>query len=113
MKLKGDYNSCTSYSKGDVVRWTDGTCMEAKESMTGIPPTDTGRWSRLPQYMWDVVTLILDSIDISKAELDSRITEDTIALKGQGGETDYLLTIDDSGDTPELDIDAVTEEAGS
>ena len=109
MKLKGDYNSGTQYSAGDVVRWTDGTAMMAKETVTGVPPTDTGRWSRLPQYMWDVVTLILDSIDISKATLDSRISDDTIVLTGQGGTTDYLLTVDDTGDTPELDIDAVTE----
>ena len=111
MKLKGDYNSGTSYSKGDVVRWTDGTCMEAKESMTGIPPTDTGRWSRLPQYMWDVVTLILDSIDISKATLESRISDDAIALKGAGDEPkDYLITVDESGDTPDLAVTEVTEE---
>ena len=107
MKLKGDYSSVTSYSKGDVVRWTDGTAMMAKESVTGVPPTRTQEWERLPQYMWDVVTLILDSIDISKATLDSRISEDAIALKGAGDEPkDYVITVDESGDTPDL---AVTE----
>ena len=107
MKLKGDYSSVASYSKGDVVRWTDGTVMMAKESVTGVPPTRTQEWERLPQYMWDVVTLILDSIDISKATLDSRISEDAIALKGAGDEPkDYVITVDESGDTPDL---AVTE----
>ena len=48
MKLKGDYSSVTSYSKGDVVRWTDGTVMMAKESVTGVPPTRTQEWERLP-----------------------------------------------------------------
>ena len=107
MKLKGDYSSVASYSKGDVVRWTDGTAMMAKESVTGVPPTRTQEWERLPQYMWDVVSLILDSIDISKATLDSRISEDAIALKGAGDTPkDYLITIDESGDDPDL---AVTE----
>jgi len=115
MKLKGDYNPATQYSKGDVVRWTDGTSMELiADSATGIPPTDTANWSRLPQYMWDVVTLILDSIDISKAVLDSRITEDAIALKGAGDEPkDYVVTVDESDDTPALAVTEVTEEAGS
>ena len=110
MKLIGDYSGDKQYSAGDVVRWTDGTASEALEDMIGIPPTDTKRWARLPQYMWNVVTLILDSINITQAVIDSRITEDTIVLKGQGGTTDYLLTVDDSGDTPELDIDAITAE---
>ena len=109
MKLKGDYNSGTQYSAGDVVRWTDGTSMQALETMTGVPPTDTGRWARLPQYMWDVVTLILDSIDISKATLDSRISEDAIALKSSGDTpADYVITIDDS-DTPELVVTAADD----
>ena len=112
MKLKGDYKSDVQYSAGDVVRWTDGTAMMAKETVTGVPPTRTQEWERLPQYMWDMVSLILDSIDISKATLDSRISEDTIVLKGQGGTDDYLLTVDDSDDEPVLDIDKV-EEAGS
>ena len=109
MKLIGDYSGEKSYSAGDVVRWTDGTAMMAKESVTGVPPTRTQEWERLPQYMWDVVSLILDSIDISKATLDSRISEDTIVLKGQGGTDDYLLTVDDSDDEPVLDIDKVTD----
>lgn len=109
MKLKGDYSGDVTYSAGDVVRWTDGTAMMAKEAVTGVPPTRTQEWERLPQYMWPVVSLILDSIDISKATLDSRISEDTIVLKGQGGTDDYLLTVDDSDDDPVLDIDKVTD----
>ena len=115
MKLKGDYNALTQYSAGDVVRWTDGTAMMARETVTGIPPTNTASWERLPQYMWDVVTLILDSIgisiDISKATLDSRITEDAIALKGAGDEPkEYVITVDESGDDPDLAVTEVTEE---
>ena len=109
MKLKGDYSGDVTYSAGDVVRWTDGTAMMAKEAVTGVPPTRTQELERLPQYMWDVVSLILDSIDISKATLNSRISEDTIVLKGQGGTDDYLLTVDDSDDDPVLDIDKVTD----
>ena len=110
MRLRGDYSGEENYLAGDVVRWTDGTAMMAKEPVTGVPPTRTQEWERLPQYMWDVVSLIIDSIDISKATLDSRITEDAIALKGQSGSADFLLTVDDSGDSPELDIDAIEEE---
>ena len=114
MKLRGDYKPDVQYSAGDVVRWTDGTAMMAKETVTGVPPTRTQEWERLPQYMWDVVSLILDSIDISKATLDSRITEDAIALKGAGDNPkDYVVTIDESGDDPDLAVTEVTEEAGS
>ena len=111
MKLIGDYSGDKQYSAGDVVRWTDGTAMMAKETVTGVPPTRTQEWERLPQYMWDVVSLILDSIDISKATLDSRISDDAIALKG-AGETpkDYLITIDESGDDPDLAVTEVTED---
>ena len=118
MKLKGDYKSDVQYSAGDVVRWTDGTAMMAKETVTGVPPTRTQEWERLPQYMWDVVALILDSIgistDISKATLDSRISDDAIALKGAGDTPkDYLITVDESGDTPDLAVTEVEEEADS
>ena len=110
MKLIGDYSGEKSYSAGDVVRWTDGTAMMAKESVTGVPPTRTQEWERLPQYMWDVVSLILDSIDISKATLDSRISEDAIALKGAGDTPkDYLITVDESDEDPGLAVTEVTE----
>lgn len=110
MRLRGDYSGEENYSAGDVVRWTDGTAMMAKEPVTGVPPTRTQEWERLPQYMWDVVSLIIDSIDISKATLDSRISDDAIALKGAGDTPkDYLITVDESGEDPDLAVTEVSE----
>ena len=99
MTLKGDYSGAVTYAVGDVVRYQDAGYM-AKEETEGVPPTVDRVWQRLDQSMWDVVDMIIDMIS-------SRITEESIALKGENG--DYLITVDDSGDSPELDITAIEE----
>lgn len=100
MTLKGDYNPSTQYAEGDVVRFQDAGYV-AKESTTGIPPTKDSVWRRLDQDLWDVVDMILDVAALN-------VTDESIVLKGTDGE--YLITVDDSGDTPELAVDAIEEE---
>lgn len=97
MTLKGDYNPSTQYAEGDVVRFQDAGYV-AKESTTGIPPTKDSVWRRLDQDLWDVVDMILDVAALN-------VTDESIVLKGTDGE--YLITVDDSGDTPELAVDAI------
>ena len=115
MNLKGDFNAGTSYSAGDVVRY-DGMAFVAKESVTGIYPTDNLRWNRLDQSMWDIVDLILDSqsaaLSEAKAEIDKKISDDAIVLNGTTDPTaQFVITVDDSGLTPELAVDLLEEEA--
>ena len=89
MTLKGDYSSATSYSAGDVVRFGN-MAYKAKESVTGIPPVDTIRWERLPQFMWDAVDMILDAID--EDLVLEKATADATAAKGdiKSGKTAYV-----------------------
>lgn len=99
MNLKGDYNPSTSYSEGDVVRFQEAGYV-AKESTQGNPPTKDSIWRRLDQDLWDVVDMILDVAALN-------VTDESIVLKGTDGE--YLITVDDSGDTPELAVEEIEE----
>ncbi len=110
MTLKGDFDSGVTYAAGDVVRYQEAGYV-AKEEVTGIPPTVDRCWRRLDPELWDIVDMILDAqanaIEAATAVVNSRITEDSIALKTETA--DYLITVDDSGDTPELDITPIVE----
>lgn len=99
MTLKGDYNGGALYSAGDVVRYQDAGYV-AKESATGIPPTVDRVWRRLDQDLWDVVDMILDVAALN-------VTDESITLKTDNGE--YLISVDDSGDTPELAVEEIEE----
>ena len=107
MTLKGDYDPNVTYSAGDVVRYQDAGYV-AKEEVSDIPPTVDRVWRRLGQELWDVVDMILDAMDNAMAVINSRITEESIALKTDTA--DYIITVDDSGETPELEVTAIEEE---
>lgn len=101
MTLKGDYNPSAQYAEGDVVRFQEAGYV-AKEATEGIPPTKDSIWRRLDQDLWDVVDMILDVAALN-------VTDDSIILKGTD-DAEYLITVDDSGDTPELAVEAIEEE---
>ena len=100
MTLKGDYNPNAEYVAGDVVRFQEAGFV-AKEEVTGIPPTTDRCWRRLDQDLWDVVDMILDVAALN-------VTEEGITLKGDNGS--YYVSVDDSGETPELAVEAIVEE---
>lgn len=100
MTLKGDYNPGTSYSVGDVVRYQDAGYVLKESAPAGTPPTWDLAWTRLNQELWDVVDMILDVAALN-------VTEDGIVLKGDNG--NYFVSVDDSGDTPELAVEAIEE----
>lgn len=61
MKLKGDYSGETSYSVGDVVRFTDGNVYHLQKPCTaGVPPVNTRYWGRANQALEDAVIMVLD-----------------------------------------------------
>jgi len=67
MNLKGDYSGLTSYSVGDVVRFTDDTIYVLRKTCaSGTPPTDTLYWERMPQPMADCAELIMDAVVVAE-----------------------------------------------
>ena len=114
MKLKGDYNGGTDYSVGDVVRFTDGVPYICIRGCTNIVPHDTRYWQRVGQYMDEAVLLVLDGVEMVNSRIDSlniptNINDEAIILKGTG-DNEYLITVDDSGETPELSVELIEEE---
>ena len=106
MKLKGDWNEETSYSIGDVVRYTDGNIYHLfKPCAAGITPIDTLYWVRTSQI---VAIAAGFALDVQEA-IPKNIDDQGITLKTDDGE--YLITVDDSGDTPELEVTELEEPA--
>jgi len=114
MKLKGTYNGETTYSVGDVVLYEDGVSyLLNKPCKAGTPPVKTLYWERLQQPFQEVVGLIMDGLSALGSEIESKIptniSDDAITLKGTD-DAEYLITVDDSGDTPDLTVTLIEEE---
>ena len=110
MKLKGDWDSGTTYDVGDVVRYEDGFYRLAVACAAGITPFDTMYWIPVSQMVAVAAKFALDVMDSVSAKIPVNISDEAITLKTETGE--YLITVDDSGDTPELDVTAIEEEEG-
>lgn len=68
MNIKGDYSGLTSYSVGDVVRFTDNAIYVLRKPATsGTPPINTLYWERMTQPLADAVELIMDAIEVAEA----------------------------------------------
>lgn len=103
MNLRGDYSPDVCYQVGDVVRF-GGMAFELRNpAEAGTPPTYDKAWSRLRQELWDVVDLIISASALN-------VGEDGIILKGTTDpSTSYLISVDDSGLTPDLAVDLIEE----
>ena len=113
--LKGDYNGGTSYSVDDVVRWTNGEIYTLLEPCSaGTPCTDTLYWGKiLDAGLAGVISMVIDlmnSVTEIAATIPTNIGDESIVLKGTE-DAEYLITVDDSGETPELDVTLIEEEA--
>lgn len=172
MKLKGDWDSGTSYSVGDVVRYTDGVIYHLqKPCAAGITPLDTLYWGKADSMTAQAALFALDAVGIAgsnteteeakvsaliapeyskktynagdlvthnkklyKAKADinpadnawtaahwdettvgavipKNISSDAISL--MDGTDEYIITVDATGEEPALDVQIVTEEAGT
>ena len=113
MKLKGNYSADVTYSVGDVVLNSDGVAYIMQNAApAGSDPKDTLYWGRLNQPLNEVVSLIMDGLGIAQDGIDKFFLNDqTLLLKTGEGETEttYAITVDDSGDTPELAVEEVTD----
>ena len=116
MNLKGDYNSGTSYSVGDVVKCSDGYFYYLfKPCAAGTTPTDSLYWNRLEEPLASCCNLIMsfvgDTQTAIEAKIPSNISDEAITLTA--GDDDYLITVDASGEDPELAVTKVEEEAST
>ena len=106
MKLKGDWDGETTYDVGDVVRYTNGEiyCLQIACD-AGVTPIDTLYWRPVSQILAQAAKFALDVA----ALIPKNIDDESISLKTETAE--YVITVDDSGDTPELVVTEDTTEA--
>ena len=101
MKLKGNYNGDETYDIGDVAKYTDGLFYYlCKPCAAGTVCTDTLYWNRLEDPLAQCAEMIMN---VTPTNID----DEAISLKTDDGE--YVITVDDSGDTPELAVTKVEE----
>jgi len=118
MKLKGAWDSGTSYSVGDVVQFTDGDVFVLREPCAaGTEPIDTLYWSKVSSPLKEAVSMIIDAIGIAGEAATAGIekyflNDQTLILKTgeEGSEKSYAVTVDDSGDTPDVVAEEIVEE---
>ena len=107
MNLKGTWDAAVTYNKEDVV-WYDGFAYHLQNpAPAGASPADTRYWGKLNGVLCDVVKMAMDVMDT----VPDNINDEAIVLKGTG-DAEYAITIDDSGDTPDLAVTAIEEEEG-
>ena len=105
MVYKGAYDSGTSYDVGDVVVFDDGIAYELFQAASaGTTPHNTMSWRRITQPMQDIVTMFHSAFEA----VPKNINDEAITLKTSTAE--YLISVDDDGDTPELVVEAISEE---
>jgi len=121
MKLKGNYSADTSYSPGDVVVYDNVVYYLQYPEIPGSTPKDTHCWGRLNQPLAEAVMLMMDAVGIAndnaaartQAEIEKYFLNDqTLILKAGEDDavTSYAITVDDSGDTPELAVEEIVED---
>lgn len=112
MNYKGAWSDSTDYSAGDVVVFTDNVAYVAvKDPPAGTIPHDTHFWNRVDQPLQETVIMFKGMFESIANSVPKNIDDQGITLKTDDGE--YLITVDDSGDTPELEVTAIEEEGDS
>lgn len=115
--LKGIYSDDASYDVGDVVidASNAGVYHLQKPCAAGTKPADNRYWGQLNQVAAEIVLLfagqfadLWEEIATIKASIPNNIDDESIALKS--GDNEYLITVDDSGDDPELSVTLIEDE---
>lgn len=116
MTLKGEWDSGTAYEVGDVVRYSNGTfyiCV--RPTKAGDPCADALYFNPLQSPLAECAKMILDSqgslttaIQAVAQSVPTNIDDDSIVLKS--GDNEYLVSVDASGDTPELAVELIEAE---
>ena len=109
MNYKGAWSDSTDYEAGDVVVFTDNVAYVAvKNPPAGAIPHDTHFWNRVDQPLQETVIMFKGMFESIANSVPKNIDDEAITLKTETA--DYLITVDDSGDTPELEVTAIEEE---
>lgn len=116
LKLKGDYNSGTTYSVGDVVRYTDNVVYHLQNpAKAGVPPVNTRYWGRVDQPLAEAILMVLDGMEIAidsvEAEIPSNLNDSVLILKSSTASStkEFAITVDDEG---ELSADEIVPDGG-
>ena len=118
MKLKGDWSALVTYDVGDVVRFENGEILHLERPCpAGVSPLDTLYWGKIIDPIASVISMMIDLMNDTNtalttvaASIPTNIDDEGIVLKGTE-DAEYLITIDDSGETPELDVALIEEES--
>ena len=112
MTLKGDWDKTEIYSVGDVVRYEGVMYHMQKPCKAGISPHDTLYWGRTgDQEVLSMMVDLFNGIAETAASIPDNLSDEAITLSTETA--DYLVTVDDSGDTPELTVTVIEEEGDS
>lgn len=105
MTFKGPWDGTKTYAVGDAVTFTDGGVYHLQKlCKAGTEPIDTNFWGKMSQEASEIVIMLLDVI----ASIPNNINDEGIVLKGTD-DAEYLITVDDSGETPELAVDLIED----
>jgi hypothetical protein len=105
MTLKGEWSGDVTYSVGDVARYPNGNFYQlVRPCKAGTPCADALFWNYLPSPLQECVKMIMDMVAGIEAKIPTNIDDEAITLKTETGE--YVITVDDSGDEPELVVTA-------
>ena len=114
MTLKGDYSGGTSYNVKDVVRWGNGEIyVLLKPCAAGNPPPDTLYWGKISGAIGEVISMMIDlmnTMNTAIATIPANINDESIVLTS--GDNEYLISVDATGDTPELAVELIEPEEG-
>ena len=111
-KFKGPWDPAETYSVGDVVVYTDGFVYHLQHPCpAGTPPVESLWWGKLSQAASEVVIMLSDLLMSMLTSIPKNIDDSGIVLKGTD-DAEYLITVDDSGETPELAVTLIEEEDG-
>ena len=91
----------TTYSKGDV-RTHNGKLYVAKQNISPAEDWTAAHWDETTVAALNATTM---------AAIPDNINDEAVTLSTETA--DYLITVDDSGDTPELTVTKITEEAAT
>ena len=112
MRYRGPFNSAIQYEVGDVVLHTDGYVYHLqKPAPTGTEPIDTRYWGQVSQLAAEILIMLTDlftEIYEQLATIPHNIDDSSLVLKS--GDNEYLVSVDDTGDTPELAVELIEEE---
>lgn len=118
MNLKGDYSGEVTYDVGDVVRWENGDIFRMKkQGPAGTAPVNTMYWVKITgdpamciSFMVDIINNTNEAIINLDSKIPTNVGDESIILKS--GENEYLVSVDDTGDTPEVIAELIEGEGG-